>query len=154
MDVALLMNSATQVGQSKKSAPLWKGPFIIMQVIAPVLYQIASSKKEWVVHHDRLRRCDNDPLPLWLRRKRHAMLENSLPDSPVTFSHPSDPIRGPLVEEPVFYTCRKPDDGHFMIACDVCYEWFHGKCLKITEEEALAIDYYLCQECKRQGCVV
>ena len=153
-DVVLLMNSATRVGQSKKLAPLWKEPFIIMQVIPPVLYQIASSKKEWVVHHDRLRRCDNDPLPLWLRRKRHTMLENSLSDSPVTLPHPSDPIRGPLTEKPVFCICRKPDDGHFMIACDACYEWFHGKCVQITEEAALAVDYYHCPECKRQANVV
>lgn len=104
-DVVLLMNSATRVGQSKKLAPLWKEPFIIMQVIPPVLYQIASSKKEWVVHHDRLRRCDNDLLPLWLRRKRHTMLENSLSDSPVTLPHPTDPIRGPLTgkKHPVLY---------------------------------------------------
>ena len=82
------------------------------------------------------------------------MLENLLPDSPVTLPPPSDPIRGPLVEEPVFCTCRKPDDGHVMIASDACYELFHGKRVKITEEEALAIDYYLCPECERQGCVV
>ena len=152
-DVVLLMNSATRVGQSKKLKPLWKGPFIIMQAISPVLYQIALSKKEWVVHHDRLRQCDSDPLPLWLRRKRHTMLENSLSDSPVTLPHPTDRIREPLTEKPVFCICRKPDDGHFMIACDACYKWFHGKCVQITEEEALTVDYYLCPERKRQGTV-
>ena len=153
-DVVLPMNSATKVGQNKKLARLWKGPFIIMQVIAPEPYQITSFKKEWVVHHDRLRWCDNDPLPLWLRWKIRATRGISLPDSPVTLPHPSDPVRGPLVEETVSCTCRKPDDGHVMIASDACYEWFHGKRVKITEEEALAIDYYLCPECERQGCVV
>ena len=42
----LLMNLATKVGQSKKLAALWSGPFIIVQVVSPVLYKVASSKKE------------------------------------------------------------------------------------------------------------
>ena len=63
-DVVLLMNSGRKVGQSKKLAPLWKGPFVVVKVLTPVLCRIASSKKDWVVHNDRLRTCNNDPLPL------------------------------------------------------------------------------------------
>ena len=90
--MVLLMNSATKVGQSKKLALLLEGPVVMMQVASPVLYQIASSKKEWVVHHGWLRWCDSDPLPLWARWKRCAMQETSLPDSPVTLQHPSGPV--------------------------------------------------------------
>ena len=73
-DVVMLMNSASKVGQCRKLAALWNGPFVIVQVLTPVLYRIASSKKDWVVHHDRLNPCHDDPLPLWIRRKRHQVL--------------------------------------------------------------------------------
>lgn len=29
--------------------------------------------------------------------------------------------------------CRKPHNNRFMICCDVCEEWFHGKCVGITK---------------------
>jgi hypothetical protein len=82
-DVVLLMNSGRKVGQSKKLAPLWKGPFVVVQVLTPVLCRIVSSKKDWVVHNDRLRTCNNDPLPLWVRRKRHTIRD--VPESQEKF---------------------------------------------------------------------
>ena len=45
-ELVLLMNSASKVGQCRKLAALWKGPFVIVQVLTPVLYRIASSKKD------------------------------------------------------------------------------------------------------------
>ena len=32
--------------------------------------------------------------------------------------------------------CRKPYIGEFMIRCEECKEWYHGKCVKVTQEEA------------------
>ena len=29
--------------------------------------------------------------------------------------------------------CRQPYDDRFMICCDCCEEWFHGKCVGITK---------------------
>ena len=74
VDVVLLMNSASKVGQCRKLTALWKGPFVIRQVLSPVLYQIMWSKNDWVVHHDQLKSCHDDPLPLWIRQKRHQVL--------------------------------------------------------------------------------
>ena len=76
-DVALLMKSASKARQCRKLAALWKGSFVIVQVLTPVLYRIASSKKDWVVHHDRLNPCHDDPLPLWTRRKRHQVFRQA-----------------------------------------------------------------------------
>ena len=45
-DVVMLMNSASKVGRSRKLTALWKGPFVIVQVLTPVLYRIPSSKKD------------------------------------------------------------------------------------------------------------
>jgi hypothetical protein len=30
--------------------------------------------------------------------------------------------------------CRKPHGNKFMISCDGCKEWFHGKCVGITKK--------------------
>lgn len=27
--------------------------------------------------------------------------------------------------------CRGPNDGSFMVACDVCQQWFHGECVNL-----------------------
>lgn len=65
--------SAVNECQCQKLTALSKGPFVIVQVLS-VLYQIMSSKKDWVVHHDRLKPCRDDPLPLWIRWKRRQVL--------------------------------------------------------------------------------
>jgi len=45
--------------------------------------------------------------------------------------------------------CRKPDlPGEFMIACDCCNEWFHGRCVNISEDTASKMKDYICMECK------
>uniref|UniRef100_A0A336M0L1 CSON009592 protein n=1 Tax=Culicoides sonorensis TaxID=179676 RepID=A0A336M0L1_CULSO len=31
--------------------------------------------------------------------------------------------------------CRQPHNNRFMICCDVCEEWFHGKCVNITKAQ-------------------
>lgn len=30
-------------------------------------------------------------------------------------------------------TCNKPDDGLFMISCDICEYWFHGNCVGVVK---------------------
>ena len=29
--------------------------------------------------------------------------------------------------------CRQPHNNRFMICCDMCQDWFHGKCVHITK---------------------
>ena len=38
-----------------------------------------------------------------------------------------------------------------MICCDQCGQWYHGKCLNITEEEVKTINIYICTACKKHG---
>jgi COMPASS component SPP1 len=55
-------------------------------------------------------------------------------------------------EETVFCICRKPDDHHYMIACDAgCDDWFHGRCVKISQDEGKLIDKYICPNCEARG---
>ena len=39
----------------------------------------------------------------------------------------------------LYCVCQKPYTGEFMIRCEECKEWYHGKCVKVTQEEAEAM---------------
>jgi len=56
-----------------------------------------------------------------------------------------------LVKDKVFCFCRTNDDGSFMICCDKCDEWFHGRCVKIKRTECAYIDKYVCPTCRDKG---
>ncbi|KAG0369729.1 hypothetical protein BC939DRAFT_500216 [Gamsiella multidivaricata] len=47
--------------------------------------------------------------------------------------------------------CSQPtlDDGLFMIACDSCQEWFHGRCVGIREGDVVGTWY--CRRCTASG---
>ena len=48
-------------------------------------------------------------------------------------------------EDGVFCICRGPDNHTWMIACDgPCEDWFHGKCINMTEKEGDLIEKYYC----------
>ena len=36
--------------------------------------------------------------------------------------------------ERLWCICRKPHDNKFMISCDGCKEWFHGRCVGVTKK--------------------
>lgn len=55
---------------------------------------------------------------------------------------------------PLYCLCQQPYDGScFMLACDHCNKWFHGKCVGITEESARRGEHstYVCPSCVRSG---
>merc|ERR1711933_390556 len=41
----------------------------------------------------------------------------------------------------LYCICRKPDDGSAMIQCPKCSEWFHIRCIKITESQRKRLKY-------------
>ena len=45
-----------------------------------------------------------------------------------------------------FCLCRRPYEG-FMIGCDSCDEWYHGRCIGLTESQAARYDKYVCVRC-------
>jgi hypothetical protein len=141
-DAVYLANSATKIGQSRKLTPLWKDPYVVEEIVSPVLYKVGAVKKSWVVHHDRLRPCKDFPLPLWIQKKKQRLLGRGEEKQTVE-------ERGE--ETPVYCFCRRPDVGTFMIACDACFEWFHGDCVHVTEREAKKIEYYICEACRGKG---
>ncbi|KAI4205323.1 MAG: hypothetical protein LQ346_001471 [Caloplaca aetnensis] len=55
-------------------------------------------------------------------------------------------------EDGVFCICRGPDNHTWMIACDgPCEDWFHGRCINMTEKEGELIEKYYCPNCTEAG---
>ncbi|KAI9760536.1 MAG: hypothetical protein M4579_001621 [Chaenotheca gracillima] len=46
----------------------------------------------------------------------------------------------------IFCICRQPESG-MMIECEVCHEWYHGKCMKIPRGRIKEDDKYTCPIC-------
>ncbi|KAI8149987.1 PLU-1-like protein-domain-containing protein [Fennellomyces sp. T-0311] len=46
----------------------------------------------------------------------------------------------------VYCVCRMPESG-LMIECDLCHEWYHGPCVKVSRREAKAQTSYMCPIC-------
>ncbi|KAF9172453.1 hypothetical protein BGX21_005721 [Mortierella sp. AD011] len=54
------------------------------------------------------------------------------------------------VSKDVYCICRGPYDGvEFMIACDRCEEWFHGRCIGMKPQEAKKSSHYYCDTCQK-----
>ena len=51
------------------------GPLVVVEVINPVLYRVRDRKREYVLHHDLLKRCEDRAIPLWLRKIRHELMD-------------------------------------------------------------------------------
>ncbi|PIK62821.1 putative CXXC-type zinc finger protein 1 [Apostichopus japonicus] len=50
-------------------------------------------------------------------------------------------------EEVIYCLCRSSDCSTFMIACDICEEWYHGSCVGVEESESSKIKRYACPPC-------
>ncbi|VDI55277.1 Hypothetical predicted protein [Mytilus galloprovincialis] len=49
----------------KKLNERWSGPFVIVDVLSPVLYKIKNRYKSETVHHDKLKKYQSDDVPAW-----------------------------------------------------------------------------------------
>ena len=53
---------------------------------------------------------------------------------------------------PLYCVCQEPYvKGEFMIECDKCKEWYHGRCVGIEEKQSQYIEIYYCQECCKEN---
>ncbi|XP_013419926.1 CXXC-type zinc finger protein 1 isoform X2 [Lingula anatina] len=53
-------------------------------------------------------------------------------------------------DEERYCICRSTDCSSFMIGCDACNEWYHGKCIDVTQDDAKSIKHYFCKNCREQ----
>jgi transposase InsO family protein len=76
-DLIFLRDSSTKIGLSKRLKPPWTGPYLVVES-RPPLYKIKSTKSEKVVHHDRMKRCNDRHIPLWIKRMRHELFNQDI----------------------------------------------------------------------------
>ena len=73
-DAVYQLDTATKKGQSSKLKPIWKGPYLVIEIVTKHVYRLTTKKNEFVIHHDRLKLCEDRELPLWLSRRGHLLL--------------------------------------------------------------------------------
>ena len=71
-------NSRTK-GHSPKLQPLWAGPAVVIERLGEVLYRIRDRKRTRTLHHDRLKPCRSDQIPLWVHRFRASHERAEIP---------------------------------------------------------------------------
>lgn len=49
--------------------------------------------------------------------------------------------------EPVYCVCKSTNDQGFMIECDACKDWFHGRCVNMSEKKSRSLKTWLCPSC-------
>ena len=49
---------------------------IVVDAISPVLFRVTNRKRTFVLHHNRLKPCQDRDLPLWINCKRNAILKD------------------------------------------------------------------------------
>ena len=81
-DLVYKRNAAFRAGESRKLNPLYTGPYVVVEVLSPALFRVVDQKRSHVMHHDRLKLCEDRIVPLWARRKRHSILGFTLPYQP------------------------------------------------------------------------
>ena len=89
-DLVYRRNSSVRKSQSRKLSPLFTGPYIVTEVLSPYLYRVQDRRKVLVLHHDRIKLCDDRVIPFWALRKRHALLQTGL-DNPSTVDAQLEP---------------------------------------------------------------
>ncbi len=88
-----------------------------------------------------------------LKRRTHYISdEDGASDEEENFSSEDDYNDSHLKEEEedgkLYCICKtRYNKNLWMIGCDECDEWFHGKCLKITALEARKIKKFICPKC-------
>ncbi|KAL1837282.1 hypothetical protein VTJ49DRAFT_4068 [Mycothermus thermophilus] len=73
-----------------------------------------------------------------------------VPAEPASREPTPDKEKGNRFDDPkfreVFCICRRTEAG-MMIECELCHEWYHGKCLKIARGKVKEDDKYTCPIC-------
>jgi transposase InsO family protein len=90
-DLVYKLDSASSPGMSRKLKPVYVGPLVVSEVISPLLYRVEGRRRSQVLHHDRLRFCNDRAIPMWARRKRHVILNL---DSTLPYEH-DEPVPAP-----------------------------------------------------------
>jgi predicted RNA-binding Zn-ribbon protein involved in translation (DUF1610 family) len=134
-DFVYVLDTAHIKGRAKKLDPPWKGPGIIVERLSPYIYRVRFENVVATTNHDRMKKCNDRHLPSWLSVAKQKLQEG---ENLLDVSKENTP----------YCICRQPDDGSFMIHCDSCGDWMHGRCINISRQLAETIDEYKCPRCQ------
>lgn len=76
-DIVMRIRDAAIVGVTRKLQSPWTGPWVVEEVLSPVLIRIRGRKKSVVVHHDKLKPSADRQFSIWLMRLRNAILNRT-----------------------------------------------------------------------------
>ena len=135
-DMVYILDTAHIKGRAKKLDPHWKGPAIVVKKLCSYIYKVLFERGTVAVtNHDRMKRCNDRHIPSWLCTAKEKILDGE------DMSRAGSTL-------PLYCICKQPDDGSFMIGCDRCGDWMHGRCVNITKEIANQITVYHCPRCQ------
>ncbi|EPX74120.1 Lid2 complex subunit [Schizosaccharomyces octosporus yFS286] len=134
-----------------------KLPMLSDSVVA--LQKMYDSVLEWIRRGKRLFGKANAPLEIlgqhleYVEKRNAASL--SLSDRPGPPMEPSSREASPDSEGRLVYKakrprifcfCRLPENG-VMIECEICHEWYHAKCLKMSKKKLRQDEKFTCPVC-------
>lgn len=74
--------------------------------------------------------------------------DDLLSDSDESWNSEDDPDR-------LWCICKQPHNNRFMICCDTCEDWFHGKCVNVTKAMGQLMEQqgkeWMCPNCIKVG---
>ena len=75
-DLVYCRKESVKPGLSRKLCPMYIGPFVVTKVMSPCLYRVEDCSRSWVLHHDKLKVCEDRVVPYGIQRKRHEVLRS------------------------------------------------------------------------------
>ena len=82
-DLVYILDTATVKGKCRKLSPSWKGPGIVVKKLSTYHYRLKTKAAVMVANHDRLKKCMDRDIPLWLSRYREKF-RSLLPEEEAT----------------------------------------------------------------------
>ena len=104
-DLVYVLDTATVKRKCRKLSPSWKGPGIVIKKLSPYLYRMKTKAAVMVANHDRLKKCVDRDIPLWLSRYREKFRSpvsegEAIPVSPAMAGGEPPPPRQTLLCPP------------------------------------------------------
>ena len=147
-DLVLMVNKSRIPGVSQKLMPVYRGPYMVQDVLTPVLLRVRDRRRCKVVHHDMIKRCNDRFVPLWMRRMRSHFLQgdhhprgsssdgsgtqgddlgdSSSDESTMPEDHTADPSSDGSAMQRVTPAAPVSDGSELdtaWIQCDLCQKW-------------------------------
>nr|XP_022307659.1 uncharacterized protein LOC111113660 [Crassostrea virginica] len=82
-NLVYILDTATVKGKCLKLSPSWKGPGIVVKMLSPYLNRVKTKAAVMVANLDRLKKCVDRDILLWLSRYREKFL-SPMPEGEAT----------------------------------------------------------------------